>query len=49
MSNRLCVVQMHYTDLFPEIHNNNAVSKLLESDVVDHVVIEVAPKICTAV
>ncbi|MCW8916119.1 MAG: methyltransferase domain-containing protein [Magnetovibrio sp.] len=42
MHKRLCAIQMHYTDIFPGLKENNCVSTMIQSGLFDDVVIVAA-------
>ncbi len=42
MNKRLCAIQMHYTDIFPGLNENNCVSALRQSGLFDDIVVVAA-------
>ena len=42
MNKRLCIIQMHYTDISNKLSKYNSVSKIIKSDIFDDIVIAAA-------
>ena len=42
MKKRICIIQMHYTDITEYLNNYNAVDKIVNSDIFDKIVIAAA-------